>query len=397
MRLRNESDWKDKRFGLVFEGGGAKGAYEIGAWKALERLNINIDSVVGTSVGALNGALFAQNDLDAAMNIWKNIRYSSVIQLEDRIMEQLMGQSDSQLSILHWIQESWRVIRQGGLDISPLKQLLEQLVDEEVIRQSPIRFGLTTFNLSELRPTEIMIDDIEPGRLLGYLLASSYLPAFRSEKIYGKRYLDGAFHNVAPISMLVQQGYKDIIVVRIKGLGIEQRVDQTQLNLIEIKPREPLGGILQFEPDKINYNMKLGYYDTLRTFGQVEGIRYYLQADKESAYYRDAFLKVDNRIWRRLLRALGKEQLFKQYRQWDRLIFEGILPIVSKELKLSRRAGYRGIYLKLLEKGAWYLKVERFSIYSLESFKATIIKHEGVFEGVQKDPLFPLMMSLAKV
>ncbi len=396
MRLQSESDWKEKRFGLVFEGGGAKGAYQIGAWKALERLNINIDSVVGTSVGALNGALFAQNDLDAAMKIWKNIRYSSVIQMEDRIMEQLMGQGDNPLNMIHWMQESWRVIRQGGLDISPLKNLLEQVVDEDGIRQSPIRFGLTTFNLSELKPIEIMIEDIEPGQLVGYLLASSYLPAFRSEKIYGKRYLDGGFHNVAPISMLVQEGYKDIIVVRIKGMGIEQRVDQSQLNLIEIKPREPLGGLLQFEPNKINYNMKLGYYDTLRTFGQVEGIRYYLQAHKESAYYREAFLKVDHIIWKRLLRDIGKEYLFKQYRQWDRLIFEGVLPVIVKRLKLSRKDSYRCIYLKLLEKVAWYLRVERFSVYTLETFKTAIIKYESVSQKEQKDPLYPLMIALAK-
>lgn len=389
-------DWKGKQFGLVFEGGGAKGAYEIGAWKALERLNIAIDTVVGTSVGALNGALFAQNDLDTAMDIWKNIRYSSIIQLEDRIMEQLMGQSDSQLSLIHWIQESWRIILSGGLDISPLKQLLEQLVDEDRIRQSPIRFGLTTFNLSDMKPKEVMIEDIEQGRLVGYLLASSYLPAFRSEKIYGKRYLDGAFHNVAPISMLVQQGYKDIIVVRIKGMGIEQRVDRSQLNIIEIRPREALGGILQFEPDKINYNMKLGYYDTLRTFGQVEGIRYYLQVDTDRDYFREAFVKVDHLVWRRLLRAMGKEYLFKAYRQWDRLIYEGILPLIAKVLKCSKKDGYRHLYLKLLEKGAWYLRVERFSIYSLDEFKTAMRQYDEQSDKKMTDPLYPLMMALAK-
>ena len=46
-----------EEFGLVLEGGGAKGAYEIGACKALEEMGMNITAVTGTSVGALNGAM----------------------------------------------------------------------------------------------------------------------------------------------------------------------------------------------------------------------------------------------------------------------------------------------------------------------------------------------------
>ena len=41
--------------GVVLCGGGAKGAYQIGVWKALKKLNFNPDVVTGTSVGALNG------------------------------------------------------------------------------------------------------------------------------------------------------------------------------------------------------------------------------------------------------------------------------------------------------------------------------------------------------
>ena len=42
--------------GLVLEGGGAKGAYHIGAYRALSELGIQIDGVVGTSIGAINAA-----------------------------------------------------------------------------------------------------------------------------------------------------------------------------------------------------------------------------------------------------------------------------------------------------------------------------------------------------
>ncbi len=44
-------------YGLVLEGGGAKGAYHIGAYKAILEEGIEIGGVAGTSVGALNGGL----------------------------------------------------------------------------------------------------------------------------------------------------------------------------------------------------------------------------------------------------------------------------------------------------------------------------------------------------
>ncbi|UKI49919.1 MAG: patatin-like phospholipase family protein [Clostridium sp.] len=48
--------------GLVFCGGGSKGAYQMGAWQALEELNEKFDIVTGTSIGCLNGAMFTQHD-----------------------------------------------------------------------------------------------------------------------------------------------------------------------------------------------------------------------------------------------------------------------------------------------------------------------------------------------
>ena len=55
-----------KEYGLVLDGGGARGAYQIGAWKALKEAGIKIAAVAGTSVGALNGALICMDDLEKA-------------------------------------------------------------------------------------------------------------------------------------------------------------------------------------------------------------------------------------------------------------------------------------------------------------------------------------------
>ena len=65
--------------GLVLEGGGAKGSFQIGAWRALREAGIKIKGVSGVSVGALNGALICMDDPEKAEDIWHNINYSAVM------------------------------------------------------------------------------------------------------------------------------------------------------------------------------------------------------------------------------------------------------------------------------------------------------------------------------
>lgn len=62
---------------IVFDGGGAKGAYQIGVWKWLRQqseIDKSIMGVSGASVGALNSLLFANGDLDLAEKIWSNVQ-----------------------------------------------------------------------------------------------------------------------------------------------------------------------------------------------------------------------------------------------------------------------------------------------------------------------------------
>ena len=66
---------------LVLAGGGGKGAYELGVWKALKELSIDkyIDVFSGTSIGAFNAALFAQDDLEKAVELWDKVTMDSLV------------------------------------------------------------------------------------------------------------------------------------------------------------------------------------------------------------------------------------------------------------------------------------------------------------------------------
>ena len=69
------------KIGLVLAGGGARGAYEIGVWKALRELGIDqyIKVVSGSSIGALNSMLFVQGDIDFAEKLWKSITKEQIL------------------------------------------------------------------------------------------------------------------------------------------------------------------------------------------------------------------------------------------------------------------------------------------------------------------------------
>ena len=68
---------------LVLSGGGSRGAYEIGAWQALNELGVRLDAVYGTSIGALNAGLVAQGDVEQAVELWQNINLSQVVATEE--------------------------------------------------------------------------------------------------------------------------------------------------------------------------------------------------------------------------------------------------------------------------------------------------------------------------
>mgnify|MGYP003189257198 FL=1 len=64
---------------IVLAGGGSRGAYQIGVWKALREMGIDYQLVTGTSVGALNGVLMVQQEYDKALAVWENISSQQVL------------------------------------------------------------------------------------------------------------------------------------------------------------------------------------------------------------------------------------------------------------------------------------------------------------------------------
>lgn len=355
----------NKEYGIVLEGGGAKGAYQIGVWKAFLECGLKIRGVSGVSVGALNGALICMNNYEEAENLWKSLTYSSIMKVNDEQMDKLMQRKFKTVDLKGLTRDTTRLLSDGGIDIGPLKNLIEEWVDEDKIRNSDIEFVFGTFLVSKLKEVEITAKEAGNTNLKEYLLASSSLPAFRNEKLHGMKYLDGGMFNNVPVDMLINRGYKDIIVVRIYGIGLEKPVKiPKDVNIIEIAPRINLGGILEFNPDKIKRNIEVGYYDGMRCLRSLKG----------KIYYIDTHLSEEDCINKLILiNEAVKMALLEYYKQdyinaalYNRKILESVCPNLANTLKLPKDWRYRDLFIALLELSAKSLRISKYRIYTEE-------------------------------
>ena len=65
---------------IVLAGGGAKGSYHFGFWKAIRELGIDFQIVTGSSVGALNGAMMASGLYESGLEMWSSIKTPDIIE-----------------------------------------------------------------------------------------------------------------------------------------------------------------------------------------------------------------------------------------------------------------------------------------------------------------------------
>ena len=357
-----------KEYGLVLEGGGAKGAYQIGAWKALKEANIRIKGIAGTSVGALNGALICMGDLEKAESLWENISYSQIMSVDDKIMEDIFKQKKISRDAL---KDMMDYISDGGVDITPLKELIAECVDEDKIQNSSMDLYIHTFSVDEMRELNVDLKEIEPELIKDFLLASSYIfPIFKSEKLHGKTYIDGGAINNVPVDTLIEKEYKDIIVVRIFGIGREKKVKIPEdTTIYTIAPTVSLGSILDFNPKRSKMHLKRGYFDTMRVIYGLAGKIYYIDESEEECYYLKQLTDLDDLVYEYLMDTY---QLPREPKLFLRNMTEVILPVLAEEMKLSKDWDYRELYLALLEATAKLCRVSKYRIYTLTQLQEAV-------------------------
>jgi len=369
--------------GLVLEGGGARGAYQIGAWKALRDLGMEINGVAGTSVGALNGAMICQDDFDMAYEIWHNMSFDKILNVDDEIISKIKEFEVSHENFIHLIKTVREVFFFFCLNITPLRELLNKYIREDKIRNSNKDFGIVTVSLTDLKPLELYIEDIPKGMVVDYLMASANLPFFKLEKINGKLYIDGGFFDNLPIKLLTAKGYKDIIAIRLYGIGRTRRINKKRLNLITINPSEDLGGTLDFSSERARHNLQLGYYDALRTIKKYSGNYYCIIENQPEDYFLQLFLSFSPEAVQKFAKILGLPENIP----YRRLLLEKVVPRLSDLLGLGPATSYKDIFIATLEKAALHCKLERFRVYDFHELLDSVLENYHISSDTISDKI----------
>ena len=334
---------------LVLSGGGSRGAYQIGVWKALKKQKIKIDLVTGTSIGALNGALIVQNDYDKALKLWENISFSSIFD------SQIKPNSKFETYSIY-IKEFFK---KGGMDVSLLENTIKENIDLKKFYSSKIGFGLVTFKLNTLTPFLLKKENIKENELADYLIASATCyPAFKQKKIGKDVYVDGGYYDNLPINLAFDMGATEVIAVDLKTLGFKSS-NKNKENVIMIEPKNKLGDFLIFDSAEAKRQINLGYNDTMKVYKKFIGNKYTF---KKINYYISSLL-IKNNFEAMLLKPINPKTKIGK--------------LLKKEIYTKRS---EDLYLETLEfllEVFYYNEEKIYSFYDLKKELKVKIKQLG--------------------
>lgn len=341
---------------IVLSGGGSKGAYQIGVWKALRKLNIKYDIVTGTSVGALNAALITQNKYLKALLFWRNLTFENVI--DDKI--------DKNITKKDLYKKYVEGAMNGGLKISNLEKTIDKALNVRKIYSSKIDMGLVTVKAKGLKPLELRKKDIPIEKFKDYLVASaSCYPAFSMKKIGGNKYLDGGMYDNMPINLAIDMGATEVIAVDLEAIGIKRKVKNQNIPITYISPNNDIGSFLIFEKNMARRAIRLGYNDTLKKFKKLDGNKY----------------------------TFNKDELKKLYEQQKDLFKEKISKLTKKssilEIGIYKKilnSNWEKEYIKMIEKLLEAFAIDDSYIYSIDKMNRLLInKFNQLEESISID------------
>ena len=284
-----------KGIGLVFAGGGGKGSYEIGVWKYLHEIGLDqyVRAVSGTSVGALNAALFVGSSYETAEDLWLNISQEKILTPKEVSAEDIMkwlamnglgaaaplmmGFSKVASGTILGAEKVAQVMltKMRGDHMFSREGIVEMISDGlsfNMLRTSEVPCYVTCTRCSGLEIERFRLDEYSDEEITKLLLASSAIPIiFPNEEFRGNKYCDGGIPFVGdnvPIAPVYNMGVEYIIVVHLSQEALVDKEQFPDSEIIEIVPREDLGdaisGTLDFSPEGASYRLKLGYEDAKR-------------------------------------------------------------------------------------------------------------------------------------
>lgn len=354
-------------YGVALEGGGMKGAYHIGAVKAIFECGYSVGAYVGTSIGSFNAAVLAQGDFEKLYKEWYNGSSALGIDLKEKELNKLFNKKLDIDSVKYWAKFVTDSFANKGIDTSKLKSLYDSFIDEEKLRKSSIDYGMVTVSLTDRKPVYMFKEEIPEGLISTYVLASSYLPVFKQDKILNddKIYLDGGFYDNCPITLLKKKGYTDIIEIRTGAIGVSRKINRKGLNIVTIYPSKELGGIVFSDNKMVRKNIEMGYFDALRVIKGYIGDKFYVVPTENEKVFNALLNLTDEQI----LKIINETKITGiDSMEAKKILFEKALPLIQTKLKNMDTTTYQKLIVSMIE----YLTDEELKIYKLYTFEELV-------------------------
>ena len=250
---------------IVLSGGGSKGAYQIGVWKALKKLKIKYDIVTGTSIGSVNGIMMVQNEYHKAAFLWKNIGFDDIFDVE-------FPKNAKKLDVYKKYTKEF--LKNGGMETSKIYNFINNSFDEKKFYKSKIDYGIVTYNISEMK-SEVIRKNENKDDIVKYVLASSTcFPAFQITEIDDNHYIDGGYYDNLPINLAIEMGADEVIAIDLGAVGIKKKPDNTKIDIKYITPKNDLGSFLIFDKKLSRKAIKYGYNDTMKVYKMLDGDKF---------------------------------------------------------------------------------------------------------------------------
>ena len=281
--------------GLALSAGGARGAYQLGCWRAFLEKGVSFQAIAGSSIGALNGAFMCQGDWDKAYDVWIELTRIKIFTPDYGRIRKLAAVAMADLGLL-FIPVPWRFLRyakyvasvtklfsrhgsvgrlrrEGLLSIGALKPLIGNRLDMEAVRKSPISLFVTVTGPPGIRPPlgtarwfKLQSHSSEDAwKILG---ASMSIPfVFAAPDLDGTRYTDGGLGQWLPVEPLYQSGLRRVIAVSVKASAKVKESSFPGCSVTFINPERSMGrfpiATFRFTEDAVKSWIDRGYDDTM--------------------------------------------------------------------------------------------------------------------------------------
>ena len=189
------------------------------------------------------------------------------------------------------------------------------------------------------------------------MASASCYPAFKQKNIEGERYIDGGFFDNLPINLAIEMGADEIVAVDLSAPGFN-KTPRKKVPTIKIKPNNKLTNFLNFYEEGAKRNIRLGYNDTLKKFGKLEGKKYTFKKrtiEKNNKKHFETFIYLLENI-------LDNENTLEKFKKLINLSGVPSKKIIDK------------IGLKIMEELAKDFHLDETKIYSEKSFNKELKK-----------------------